>query len=95
MLIAANALFLLASAIYVPTLTLYGAELFEAANRATGLSRAWACNRLGAVLAPLVLLPLLRNEGTIALVATIAATLAASVGLLFASPRGRERQPVM
>jgi hypothetical protein len=56
-LVLSSIAFMLVAALFVPTLTIYGAELLP-----TRLARgAWAFNRLGARLAPLALTPLLRT----------------------------------
>ena len=93
-LVLVNLGFGMAMAIYVAVLSLYGSELFPTAKRATSLAGAWALNRLGAVMAPLLLLPLLKGSGPVAMFAVIAATLAASAAVLAFAPRGRQRQAV-
>jgi putative MFS transporter len=49
------------TAIYLPTMTTYGAELFAAPVRARNTSTAWSVNRIGAAIGPLLLLPLARS----------------------------------
>lgn len=93
-LVVASAAFTMFSALYVPTLTMYGAELFPTVARARSLAAAWAFNRVGAAIAPLLLLPLLRGSGAVAMFGVIALTLLASLLLLGAAPRGRQRLPV-
>ena len=94
LLVTANLVFGIAGSIYILALNLYGAELFPTARRATSLAGAWALNRLGAVLAPLLLLPLLKSSGPGAMFAVIGATLAASIAVLALSPQGRQGQSV-
>jgi putative MFS transporter len=93
-LAVASAAFTLFSALYVPTLTMYSAELFPTVARARSLAAAWAFNRVGAAIAPLLLLPLLHTSGAGAMFGVIALTLLASVLLLGVAPRGRQRLPV-
>lgn len=94
-LLASSVLFGVVVSVYVSALNLYGGELFPTATRAASLSTAWALNRVGAALAPLLLLPLLRSSGPTAMYGVIAAALVLSMAmLLVAAPRGRQRQPV-
>ena len=82
------------SSLYTSALTLYAAEVFPTRVRATSLSGAWALNRVGAALAPLVLLPLLRGGGAMAMFGVIALALVATLGVLVLSPQGQQRRPV-
>lgn len=84
----------LLAATYIPLLNLYGAEVAESGKRSSVVSGAWAFNRLGAALAPLLLLPLLKGEGPMAMFVVIAATLCLSVGVLALSPRGQASRAV-
>ncbi len=93
LLFSSTALSLLAS-IYVPMLNVYGAESTVGPQRGGAVSGAWGFNRLGAALAPLVLLPLLRSEGPVAMYGVIATTLALSLLLLVFAPRGHARRAV-
>jgi len=93
-LATASIAFALFSALYVPTLTMYGAELFPTEARARSVAAAWALNRVGAAVAPLLLLPLLRSSGASAMFGAVALTLLASLLLLGLAPRGRQRQAV-
>jgi putative MFS transporter len=93
-LIVAMALFNLSVSLYVPLLTVYSAELFPTHQRASTTAGAWALNRLGGALGPLLLVPLLRGAGQGAMFAVVAASLVATLAVLAASPRGRERQAV-
>jgi len=93
-LIVAMALFNLAISLYVTLLTVYGAELFPTRSRASATAGAWALNRTGAALGPLLLVPMLRDAGPAAMFAVVAASLVATLLLLSLAPRGRERQAV-
>ncbi|MDY0746353.1 MFS transporter [Paucibacter sp. R3-3] len=93
-LAATSIAFTLASALYVPTLTMYSAELFPTAARARSLAAAWAFNRIGAAIAPMLLLPLLHSAGATAMFGVVALTLLGSLLLLGVAPRGRQRMPV-
>jgi len=79
------------ASLYVPTLTMYGAELFPTEARARSVAAAWALNRVGAAVGPLLLLPLLHSAGAITMFALIAVTLLLSVALLLLAPRGRQQ----
>ena len=90
-LTAASLAFGLFASLYVPTLTMYGAEMYPTAARARSVAAAWALNRVGAAVAPLLLLPLLRSAGAFTMFGVIAATLLSSVALLTLAPRGRQQ----
>lgn len=91
LLVLAAGLYGLFSALYVPMLGVYSAELFPTPQRAASAALAWALNRLGAALMPLLLLPLLRHAGPLAMFAVIAVALIASLLLLRHAPPGRQR----
>lgn len=93
-LIVAMGLFNLAVSLYVPLLTVYSAELFPTRQRASASAIAWAINRLGGALGPLLLVPTLRGAGPAVMFAVVAASLLATLVVLAASPRGLERQAV-
>ncbi len=93
-LMASSFGFMVFASLFIPVLNLYGAELFPTAGRATAIAGAWAFNRVGAAVAPLLLLPLLSGGGALAMFAVIGASLAASVALLALAPQGRQRRPV-
>ncbi|MBI3346858.1 MAG: MFS transporter [Burkholderiales bacterium] len=93
-LIVAMALFNLCVSLYVPLLTVYSAELFPTRQRASATSVAWAINRLGGALGPLLLVPTLRGAGPAVMFAVVAASLLATLVVLAASPRGLERQAI-
>lgn len=93
-LVATSIAFSLSSFIYISAMNLYGAELFPVETRAASISGSWALNRLGAAIAPLLLLPLLGTSGPVAMFTVIAATLAATLVLLWFGPAGQQRQTV-
>ena len=93
-LVVAMALFNLAVSLYVPLLTVYSAELFPTRQRASTTAGAWALNRMGGALGPLLLVPMLRGAGQGAMFAVVAASLVGTLAVLSVSPRGRERQAV-
>lgn len=94
LLIAASIGFSLAGFLYISTMNLYGAELFPTRTRAASISGAWAMNRLGAAIAPLLLLPLLRDGGPLFMFGVIAATLLVTLLVLFVAPGGQQRRSV-
>jgi MFS transporter, putative metabolite:H+ symporter len=95
-LIAAGFSFNLLAALYVPTLSLYAAELFPTHLRSSATSRTWAINRLGSALAPLVLIPLLHSKGIDAVFTVIvSALLCTTILTMAAGPRGMARRPVL
>jgi putative MFS transporter len=94
-LILLGILFNLLSAVYSAALSLYGAELFPTAVRASATSAAWGAGRIAAALTPLALLPMLSDYGPLAMFAVVSAALLASVALLcFAGPAGLAGKPV-
>ncbi|MEC5398979.1 MFS transporter [Uliginosibacterium sp. H1] len=93
-LVAASILFSLFGALYVPSINVYGAELVPTRGRAAAIAGCWALNRLGAAIAPLLLVPLLRNSGPQTMFVVIAASLIATLALLSIAPRGAARQAV-
>jgi len=93
-LVAAGFVFMLFCVFYVTILNVYTGEIFSTRSRASAVSRGWALNRVGAVLAPPILLPLMHSVGPTKMFSAIAATLVLSVALLLGAPRGPSRQPV-
>jgi putative MFS transporter len=65
----------IASSIYLPTLVLGGSELFPAAMRPLATSLTWTGNRLGAALAPVLLLPLIHSGRLVIVEIVIASAL--------------------
>lgn len=74
-------LFGVTSSLYLALTSLYGAETLPTRVRAWGTSAAWACNRVGAAVAALVVLPMIRS-GTGLITATICAALGLSIVLI-------------
>lgn len=83
------------SVLYTTTINLYASELFPTRSRAGSSALAWSFNRVGAAVALLALLPVLKSEGPVLMFVFIAGALGLSAVLLMTSPRGRERQPVV
>lgn len=81
-------------AIYNAVLFIYVAELFPTEVRTKATAVAWAANRIGSIIAPLVCLRLLAAEGPTVLFAVVAGTLALSLALLARGPRGAAGRPV-
>lgn len=86
--------FMLAAALYVPSLSVYGAELFPTRSRAAAFGGAWTFNRIGAAAAPLLLVPLMSKQGSDPLMLVIAASLMGSLALIAVAPAGRARRTV-
>lgn len=78
------------TAVFVPVLTTYGAEMFGPVVRARATSTAWAANRLGAVLAPLALLPLLHSGHGGAVEIIVVLALVAMLSLIALRPAGQQ-----
>ena len=94
LLVGAIALFNLFALLYLQSLSVYGAEYFSTERRATAMSSAWALNRVGAALSPLLLVPVLREAGPVPMFAVIAATLLTSVAVLAFAQAGRQRRAI-
>lgn len=93
-LVASSIGFTLVASIFLPALSLYGVEIVPGPRRASFSAGAWACNRAGAAMAPILLLPLLKNLGPAGMYSVIGASLALSVVLLAFLPRGEAARPV-
>lgn len=86
-LVASSLTFNLFGSLLISVLNLYGGEVFPTASRARGVAGAWAVNRIGAAMAPLLLLPLLHRFGAAAMFSVIAFSMLSLVGILkFAPP---------
>jgi putative MFS transporter len=94
LLIASGFVFTLLVSMQLSFLNLYVSELFPTATRGRAVAGAWACNRVGAALGPLLLLPLLHGKGAYTMFAVIASSLLAGVALLVFAPSGAARRPV-
>lgn len=71
---------------YMAAMTLFGAELFPPSHAPWATALAWTGNRVGAALAPLVLLTLVQGGRASAVVSIIGLALAAGVSLLVLAP---------
>jgi putative MFS transporter len=60
---AAVVVFGIGSGFFVPLMGTYGSEVFIAGAQGSAITAAWAINRVGAVLVPVALLPLLHRSG--------------------------------
>ncbi len=88
-------IFNLLGASYGPMLSIYASELFPTALRARSTATAWAANRLGSAIAPLVLLPLLGTYGVMIVLISIGMTLIVNLALvLIFGPRGLAGRPL-
>jgi putative MFS transporter len=93
LLVGSNFLYSLFNALYTPTLSVYAAELFPTHVRGRATSVGWAINRLASTLAPLMLLPLMKSQGVIAMLSVIGGALIGSIGLaFFFGPPGKTGQ---
>jgi len=81
-LIVASLAFSMFAALYVPSLSIYAAELFPTRSRSAATSVTWGINRVAASLGPLVLLPLLHTRGVPAMFIVMAATLVSTIVLI-------------
>jgi putative MFS transporter len=88
-LIAASLAFSTLAALYVPSISIYAAELFPTRSRSAATSVTWGINRVAASLGPLVLLPLLHTRGVPAMSIVMAATLVSTILVILVwSPSG-------
>lgn len=94
MLAATGLMVTLLSALYVPLLNLYGAEVSKGGSRGAIVAGAWTFNRIGAALSPLLLLPLLKSSGVMAMFGVIGLSIFLSLVVLALSPRGQENRGV-
>lgn len=94
-LILSNLSFSVAAGLFLPALMLYVAELFPTAIRSSALSTTWAINRVGSVLALLILVPMLRGSSVMVMFAIIAVSLATGIALIVSfGPRGKAGKSV-
>ena len=94
LLIASSFAFTLLVSMQLSFLNLYLSELFPTETRGRAVAGAWACNRVGAALGPLLLLPLLHGKGALTMFGVIAASLLAGVIMLVFAPAGAARRAV-
>ncbi|UAL10197.1 MFS transporter [Caulobacter segnis] len=69
-------------ALYLPVVTLFGAELFAPRHRASATTLAWSINRLAAAVAPLLLLPLVKGGANWTVGGAILLSLGCTLGML-------------
>ncbi|HMQ92639.1 MAG TPA: MFS transporter [Amaricoccus sp.] len=93
-LMAAGVSFQLFTLLYVPTMTIYAAELFPTPWRARTSTAAWSLNRLASAIAPLVLVPLLKFYGIWPMFGLIIGTLVVGIVLVAMAPEGRAGRAV-
>jgi MFS transporter, putative metabolite:H+ symporter len=94
-LLVASAVFTVMMALYLPALFVYATELFPTSRRSSATSLAWTANRVAAALIPFILLPLLRQRGSLAMGAVIVVALLAAAALVYGlAPRQLPGQPV-
>ena len=74
--------FALFTSLYMPAMTLYGAELFTPSMRARKTSIAWVANRIAAAGAPAVLVPLVHRQETLAIAAVLAVALLVNLAVV-------------
>jgi putative MFS transporter len=74
--------FAMFTALYLPTMTMYGAELFAPSMRARGLAIAWAGNRTAAALAPALLVTLVHQQATLTIAVILGGALAVNMLVL-------------
>jgi putative MFS transporter len=79
LLVASVMTFSLGMAIYLPAIAAHGAEIFPLRIRVTATSIGWACNRLAAAMAPMLLLPLARSGDTALVEAVLCLSLATTM----------------
>jgi putative MFS transporter len=88
----------LCSTLFIPAMTVYAAELFVPSMRGRATSLAWACNRVGATVSPVIFLNLIHNGETplaaIGMVGALAASLVAIVVLPRSGRQGRQKAPI-
>lgn len=87
-------LFQVFSLLHVPTLTIYGAELFPTRYRARTSTAAWSINRLASAIAPLILLPMMKSLGIWPMVSLVLGALVLGILLVAVAPNGRAGQTV-
>jgi putative MFS transporter len=93
-LVVASLSFEIVTTLYLTVLNIYTAELVPTKRRAQWTSNAWALNRLGAGLAPLVLVPVLRAYGVSTMLAVLCGVSGIMVFISMISPRGMRRRSI-
>lgn len=90
--LGAAAFYGMAASIYLSILNLYAAEFFPTEERGRRLAGAWALNRIGAAIAPVLLVPLLRSHGALQMFAVVGAVLLLSIVVTYLAPKGLQRR---
>lgn len=90
--LCAAAFYGMAASIYLSILNLYAAEFFPTEGRGRRLASAWALNRVGAAIAPLLLVPLLRSHGALQMFLVVGAVIVLSIVVTYLAPKGLQRQ---
>ncbi len=93
--VASSFLFTTLTTLYLPATNIYFGEVHTTLERGRALSSLWAFNRIGAALAPLLLLPLMRASGPMTMFAVIAAALVVSSLLWLTCPSGARRMEIL
>ena len=89
-LMASGVMFGIFASLYLPTLSVYAAEMFSTVERGWTTSTGWAVNRFGSAIGLLLLLPLLHFAGPLAMFAVIGGSLLLTILLVAtAGPPGR------
>lgn len=89
--LCAAAVYGMAASIYLSILNLYAAEFFPTEGRGRRLASAWALNRIGAAIAPLLLVPLLRSHGAPQMFAAVGVVIVLSIVVTYLAPKGLQR----
>jgi putative MFS transporter len=87
----AAAFYGMAASIYLSILNLYAAEYFPTEGRGRRLASAWALNRVGAAIAPLLLVPLLRSHGAPRMFIVVGGVIVLSIVVTYLAPKGLQR----
>ena len=93
-LVVASVSFEIVMALYLTALNIYTAELVPTERRAKWTSNAWALNRLGAGMAPLVFVPVLRAYGVSTMLAILCGAGGTMVLICAMSPPGMRRRSI-
>ena len=93
--LCAAAFYGMAASMYLSILNLYAAEFFPTEERGRRLAGAWALNRIGAAIAPLLLVPLLRGHGASQMFAVVGAVIVLSIAVTCLAPKGLQRHGVV
>jgi putative MFS transporter len=93
--VIAGALYNMFTIVYFQMLIVYGAEIFPDTVRGRAVGGGYTCNRLGAFMAPTLLLPLLHSAGEAVLFSIFFTAMVVSAGLIFfLAPREQTFTPM-